>query len=131
MLRLPKVIGLTLCEKLEFDSQALRLSLVGVFHVLRYSAFPTAAQFAVYSTLYGGKGEGKMKLAINRLDTEAEIYSQVRWWAVLGPGMNVHLELKVKKCIFPIPGTYSLSLTIDGAELAFRYLAVTSNRTST
>jgi hypothetical protein len=130
MNRLPRVVGLVLCESLEVNPGSRRWALVGVFHALTFAAFPAYSRFIVYTALYGGKGEGTMKLGITRLETEEEIYSHERWWTVPGQGLNVHVEVRVTKCAFPAPGRYALSLSFDGRELTSRYLEIFLRRGS-
>jgi hypothetical protein len=121
---LPRVVGLVLCRRMEVDLPTHQTSLVGLFNALTFSTFPAAAAFTVYAVLYGGKGEGTMKLRVTRLETEEDIYSHERWWTLPGHGLNVHVEIKVRKCAFPGPGRYALSLRFDGQELTSRYLEV-------
>jgi hypothetical protein len=125
MARLPKVVGLVLCETMAVEPQSARMSLVGVFHSRSFRGFPTPPQrFTVYAALYGGTGEGTMELVISRLETEQGIYRYRRWYGFRRRPLTINLEIPVKKCIFPAPGGYSLSLRFDGGELVQRYLRV-------
>jgi hypothetical protein len=60
----------------------------------------------------------------SRLETEQEIDSYQRPWAAPGRGLTVHVEIKVTKCSFPAPGRYRFSLSLDGEELAYRFLDI-------
>jgi hypothetical protein len=125
MARLPKVVGLVLCETRAVEPQNARMSLVGIFHSRSFRRFPTSPQrFTVYAALYGGAGEGTMELVISRLETEQDIYRYRRWHGFPRRLLPINLEIPVKRCIFPAPGGYSLSLRFDGSELAQRYLRV-------
>lgn len=128
MTRLPRLVGLVLCKRLAVDLQARHLSVVGLFHALTFSAFPAPARFSVYTALYGGSGEGRMKLRVTRLETEDDVYSYERWWAAPGQGFSVHVEIGVTRCAFPAPGRYALSLSFDDEELISRYLDIFTNR---
>jgi hypothetical protein len=130
MKRLPRVVGLILCERLEIDVQTHRASLVGVFQGLAALAFPAHVRFVVYTALYGGKGEGTMRLAITRLETEEEIYSWERRWSPPGRGLTTHVEIRPRRCVFPAAGRYAVSLSVDGEELTSRYLDVSLQRGS-
>jgi hypothetical protein len=102
-----------------------RMSLIGVFHIRRAPRFPTPPQgFTAFAALYGGVGEGTMDLVITRLETEQDIYRYRRWFAFPRGVRIVNLEIKVRRCIFPAPGRYALSLRFDGQELTHRYLSV-------
>jgi hypothetical protein len=63
MIRIPKVIGLTLCDHVEIDPHTGQFSLVGVFYSRYFRQFPSPIiAFTVYAALYGGRGEGTMQL---------------------------------------------------------------------
>jgi hypothetical protein len=105
MAKLPRVLGLLLCEKMDVDPRVGKASLVGIFHGLRFRAFPTPAQsFTVYAALYGGRGEGTMELGCTRLENEQDIYRYRKWTAFPGPGQPSTVEIKVTRCVFPAPG---------------------------
>lgn len=129
MAKLPEVVALMLCEKLNVDTQTGQVSLVGIFNSLRFADFPTAPQsFTVYVALLGGAGEGKMKLVINRLETESDIYAIQKWVAFPNRWMIVNLEIRLRECVFPSPGRYSLQLCFDDRDLAQRYLDIIRTR---
>jgi hypothetical protein len=124
-MKLPRVIGLTLCKRLGVDPTSGELSLVGIFQSLRFSAWPSPAHpFTAYALLYDGVGEGTIELVVNRLETEADIYTYQRWFVLPGRGMPVHLEILVRKCSFPAPGRYGLILRFDKNELTRRHLDI-------
>src|SRR5437879_1578853 len=96
MVKQPQVLGLILCERLQVDPAVAQLSLVGVFHSLRFRHFPAQARaFAAYAALYGGEGEGTMELVCRRMETEEDIYFYRRWYACPPRGIVVHLEIRV------------------------------------
>lgn len=125
MLRLPIAMGLVLCERLDIDPLARRMSLVGVFHSLRFRNFPTSPQrFTVYAALYGGIGEGTMELMITSLETEQDIHRYRRWQVLPVRGQIGTLEIRLQRCVFPAPGRYALKLSFDGGEATVRYLDI-------
>ena len=130
MNRLPRAVALVLCKNLELNPGSRDWALVGVFHALTFAAFPAYSRFVVYTALYGGKGEGTMKLGITRLETGEEIYPHERWWTVPGQGLNVHVGVRVTNCPFPALWRCALSLSFDGRELTSRYLDVFLRRGS-
>jgi hypothetical protein len=76
MPKAPDPIALILCDGVHVDPTAAKMSLVGLFTSLRFPSFPTPVhRFTAYAALYGGEGEGRMRLDIKRADTEAPIYS--------------------------------------------------------
>jgi hypothetical protein len=110
------------------DLHTRQTSLVGLFNALTFPTFPASGAFTVYTALYGGAGEGTMRLRVTRLETEEDISSYEQWRGLPGQGITFHEEIKVRQCNFPAPGRYALSLTFDGEELAFRYLDVFRKR---
>jgi hypothetical protein len=128
-MKTPHVIGLVLCKSIGVDVSAGGMILTGVFHHLIYSAFPTSPQrFFAYAALYGGAGEGTIELAVSRLETEERIYRYQRWYAIPQSDLLIHLEIPVRRCAFPAPGRYGLSLRLDDEELAFRPLEIRLER---
>jgi hypothetical protein len=129
---MPSVISLILCEKLSVDPRAGKTSLEGLFSARRYRKFPTAEQpFTAYVALYDGEGEGTMELMISRFENEKDIYSYKRWIALPGRGVVVNLEVPIRKCHFPAPGRYLLSLRFNGKEITRRLLDVFRTRRKT
>ena len=52
----PKPVGLILCDRLHVDPSTGKMSLVGLFTLLRFPSFPTPARpFTAYALLYGGE----------------------------------------------------------------------------
>jgi hypothetical protein len=130
MVKPPRVIGLVLCKRMGVDTITGELSLVGVFHSLAVARWPSPPQrFTVYTALHGGQGEGTMELVVNRLETEEDVHRFVRWYAIPDPQLTVHLELPIRRCIFPAPGRYDLVLRFDGQGLTRRTLDVYPKRT--
>ncbi len=125
MIRLPRVLGLIFCERMEVDRSRVEVSLIGLFQSQRFTEFPSPPlAFTVYSALYDGVGEGTMKLSILRLETEEWIYSYTRWFTFPGRQRLTQLELKARRCVFPAPGRYRIVLSFDKHRLAERLLDV-------
>jgi hypothetical protein len=124
-MRVPEVVSLIVCERLEVNPQARLLSAVGITHRPIFPNFPSPAlPFTVYCGLYDGDGEGTMELAIVRLETEEQIYRYQRWFALPGCGRFLHMELPVRRCVFPAPGRYLIKLSLDRKFLAERLIEV-------
>ncbi len=125
MSKLPRVAGLILCKRMEMNPAEAELSLVGLFHSLSFSVWPTLAPlFTVYTEVYDAEAEGIMELVLMRLETEKEIYFQRKWFASSDRQLTYRLEWRVSKCVFPAPGRYLLKLRLDRRELSRRYLEV-------
>jgi hypothetical protein len=129
MIQLPHVVGLTLCERMTADKQHPQIGLEGLFQCLYLTEFPTPARhFTVYSTLYGGSGEGILQLTIFRSETEDVIYRYQRWLALSGPPRHLNVEIRVNGCVFPAAGRYLIDLNLDGQRLTQRFLDVVRDR---
>ena len=121
----PNVVGMVLCKEFRVDPVRRETSLAGLFHSLHFSKFPAEiTEFKVYSALHDGVGEGTMEVVICRLETEQDI-ARVRSWCILpGREMILNVVLTMKRCRFPAPGRYRLTLKFDHQELAVRFLDV-------
>jgi hypothetical protein len=126
MKQLPIVVGLTLCEELDVSLRPGKVALVGIFQALRFRSFPgTPTSFTVFVSMTDGLGEGRMELVVTRLETGQDIHRKSRWLAFSPDRLSiVHLEIRLTDSVFPAPGRYSLSLSIDDARIAERSLTV-------
>lgn len=128
MLKPPRVVGLTLCKRITVDTAAVEMSLVGIFHDLRLPRFPASYPFTVYAALHGGSGEGTIELRVLQMETEKDVYRHQRWTGFPGEGMTNHLELQIRRCVFPAPGRYLFTFHLEEFELSQRYLDVLRKR---
>lgn len=125
MIKLPKVVGLTLCKRMDVDIQTGTVSLVGLFQVLHCPVFPTPIfPFTVYFSLTEGEGEGTMELSIMHLESEEVIDRLQKWIAFPEQPRVLGQEWIVRKCIFPAPGRYRLDLLFEQQPVAQRFLDV-------
>lgn len=125
MIKLPAVVGLTLCDRVAVDPVMRQYSLIGIFHSLRFSSFPSPPRkFIVYAALYDGFGEGTIEVEMVRIETEEVIYTYRRWLRFAHRLMLVNLEIPVSKCIFPAPGRFFLFLRFDNQEISQRFLEI-------
>ncbi len=123
--RLPTVLGLVLCERMDVDPQKGQYSLVNVFNQQWLNGpSPPLNRFTVYAMLFGRRGEGPMELSVIHLQTEDETYKQTKWYASPGPSMSHILEMRIKRCFFRNRGRYKIALRFDGKEIACQYLDV-------
>jgi hypothetical protein len=125
MTKLPKLVALVLCNELRVDPVKGETSLGGLFHARFVQSFPSPPQvFTVYVALNGGIGEGIMQLVVTCLETEKDVYSYKKWFIASGPDSVVNVEIKIRKCRFPVPGRYGFSLRFDDEEVTHRTLQV-------
>jgi hypothetical protein len=129
MIRLPRVLGLLICEKLGRDPQTGKPSLLGVMNSLTCASFPSDGRnLTAYAVLYGGTGEGTIQLGVQRLETESDVYSYSRWFRFPGRQTLVNLEIRINGIVFPVKGRYSFRLRFDDHDLTERYLDVFPER---
>src|SRR5947209_1644079 len=70
MKRLPRSLGLVICERVEVDRENGLYSLINVFFRLPWSnPGPLLKRFVVYGTLFNGSGEGVMRLVVTHMET--------------------------------------------------------------
>jgi hypothetical protein len=115
----PLALGLTVCEKAIIEDGTRDVTLVSIFRERLVDGFPSPPQsFTVYAVLTDGLGDAIMEFVISNLETDAEIYR--RRFAIRFPDRLVELRLllRVKKCSFPTPGKYQVTLLVDGDWIA-------------
>lgn len=114
MKKAPQLLGLVACERMEVDANQTGASLLGLIWNLRVSGFPSPpARFVVYAMVYGGSGEGIMRLTCRQLERERDVYHYTRWYRQNEPGHLSVLEIPVTRCVFPAPGRYALLLCFE------------------
>ncbi|SRR5216683_3999357 len=113
MFRRPRVLGLTLCDRMEINPATGKVSLVGIFQAMHFRDFQAARRsFTIYFALYDGAGEGIIELAITQLETEKDILYKERRVTFPGRGLVMNMEFPVQNCRFPAPGNYAITLHI-------------------
>ena len=124
-----RVVGLVLCKRLHVDPGLAELSLVGLFHSLELASWPSAPQsFTVYTALHGGEGEGRMELIVTQMATELDLFRRRWWYALPGRRRTVHLEVPIRRCVFPAPGRYGVTLRFENEDLNRRSFDVNARR---
>ncbi len=122
---LPVVRGLTICEKVIVEEGTKNVTLVSTFTKLVVGEFPSPPQrFAVYTVLTEGEGAGTIDLVVTQLETSEKVFEgslPVRFSDRL---TELRILFRVTTCIFPEPGTYQITLLLDGEWLAQRSLRV-------
>jgi hypothetical protein len=120
----PDQVGLILCDRMHVDPSVGKMSLVGLFTSLRFPSFPSPARpFTAYAQLYGGEGEGRMRLEVKRAGDEKPIYRHTIWRGFI-PGQLSTAEIKVALCEFRSPGRYIATLFFEEVIVAQTVLDV-------
>jgi hypothetical protein len=119
MSQIPTVIGLLLCEQVVIEERTHNVTLVNCFTRYNAEMFPSERQrFAVFAALTDGFGDIELKLAIQRLATQEEIYHALRTLRFADRLQEVRFLFRVTSCSFPAAGPYDVILFADGSELA-------------
>jgi len=121
----PIALSLVLCEKVIVEDKTKNHSLINTFTKLRVPQFPSPLQqFAVYTALTDGFGEGIMDLVVTLVEMDEVIYSYRNRLRFPDRLMEVQALIHVSKCSYPVAGQYLFTLLIDGVWVAHRRLEV-------
>jgi hypothetical protein len=76
MVPAPLTLGLTLCHEIVVEQGTGNISLINTFTVWHVRRFPSPPrQFCLFAVLSEGHGDGRMVIAVTRMDTEEVIFS--------------------------------------------------------
>ena len=115
MLPAPVPLSLIVCERVIVEEGTGNISLISCFTKLLVDSFPTDPQrLAVFSAFRSGLGAGTIDLVITQVETDEEIDTSRS--AVEFPDRlrEVCVIFTLEHCIFPGPGRYLFTITIDG-----------------
>lgn len=102
MSQIPTVIGLLLCEQVVVEERTHNVTLVNCFTQLNQAMDPSERQrFAVFAALTDGLGDIELKLVVQRLDTQEEIYHALRTLRFADRLQEVRYLFRVTNCSFP------------------------------
>lgn len=111
----PVARGLYLADRVEADPTTRNLTLVNCFRAMRLPADPAAPRpFYLVAYLANGFGETRVGVAIQRLDTLADIHrtgTVVRFEDRLA---EIRFVIRVENCRFDAHGMYQAELYADG-----------------
>jgi hypothetical protein len=125
MAKSPRAVGPLLCRDVSLIPGAATLSLVGLFNGRSYSQWPSPAEpFFFYALLTGGEGDGLMEFVVLNSTTEQLVHRFQYWYTVPAPDLPVHVFRRIRRCVFPVPGRYIVSLRFEGEILTQRPLDV-------
>ncbi len=119
MAQIPTVLGLLVCEQVVIEERTHNVTLVNCFTRRNVEAFPSERQrFAVFAALTDGLGDIELKLVLQRLDTQQEIFQESRSLQFVDRLQEVRFLFRVATCSFPAAGRYDVILFASGSELA-------------
>lgn len=119
MAQIPTVIGLLLCEQVIIEERTHNVTLVNCFTRCNLAVHPSEQQrFTVFAALTDGFGDIELKLVVQRLETQEEIYHSSRMLRFPDRLQEVRFLFRVTNCPFATAGFYDIILFAEGAELA-------------
>ena len=124
---LPIGIGLIPCENVIEDIRTRKKSIIGIVSRITADVFPfTVQSFNMLISLTGCIGSFPCRLKCVHDDTRQEIMNVA--CDVKSSAMNEVVEVLVtfKTLKFPLPGTYTFSVVVDGIPIMFRPITVLS-----
>jgi hypothetical protein len=121
----PIVLGLTLCDYVIVEERTKKVSLIGTFTGLGASDFPAhVSPFSVFAVLTDGLGSATIEVLVTHMDTNEVVNSYRAIIQFPDKITEVRYHLRLRQCVFPAPGSYQFTLTLDGEWLASRRLQV-------
>ena len=125
MFPVPVAVGLAVCERVIVEEGTRNVSLISTFSRLRVTEFPAhPLPFCVFATLLDGDGNAAVSLEIAHAETGEAVYAVEQPVSFPNRLTEVRVLFRVNRCQFPSPGTYQLSLFVDGDWVAQRRLSV-------
>ena len=120
---------LLLCDQVDWDAEADKVTLRGVFRSVTADFFPTSfARCALWIELTGGHGETPIVLQLARItpeDVDGEVLLEVRFTVRFDDPRTVHDHCQNLVALqFPTPGEYRLGLHAFGQVLFERRIDV-------
>ena len=121
----PLAVALLLCEQFIVDDKTHNVTPVNCF-IRRVVDGPLdePQSFAVFVLLTNGAGTMPAELEISRLDNEEAIYRMGFQVQFENPLKQVYCLLRIRRCVFPVAGTYEATLYVDGESIALRRFVV-------
>jgi len=129
----PVAVGLTICETVIVDEQTRNVTAVNCFRKRRVAGFPSEPfPFTVFAWLTDGMGQGRLQVAIQRLDAEEleVVYRTSLPCQFASPLDEIRLIIRIRDCAFPVAGAYAVNLLADGELLAHKRLVIFAEATS-
>ncbi len=121
----PVPLGLTLCESLMVEEKSRKVSLIRILARLTADHFPyTPPPFFAFASLTDGLGDATIELVVSHLDGTDEIFIHRRQTRFSSKLQEVQLVFRVADFSFPEPGSYQVTLLIDGESVVERRLRV-------
>ncbi len=121
---LPVVKSLWLCDDVLPDLVSGKIHLLGCFNAVRATAYPhRLGQICVVAQLAGGVGDITMRVEITKADGITTVYSS--------PEYPLHFQsrhsivrpcIRIRECLFPTSGEYTVVLYCNGTFLDDRTL---------
>ena len=127
MNELPLCRGLHVCESLIVEQGTKNVTLVNRFNLRRVDEFPSKPlRFVVFAVLTNGDGAYAADLVFTHLNSSTEIYRHPVELNFPSPLAELRFVFRLTECVFPLSGTYEVSLDIDEGSIAHTQLTIVS-----
>jgi uncharacterized protein DUF6941 len=127
----PLVRDFVLCEDMIIDpANPTKISLVNLIYSIYSSEDPPfplrRERFCVFAALTNGHGLGRIELEVIEVETQDVVYRLDLGDFVFGnePLRVYGVPIRIRSCVFPKPGWYSVQLLCDGATIAEKQLVL-------
>ncbi len=117
----PTVLSINICDAIIRDELTKKVSLVGLFNVIRANSFPcTHPLMHVYVALTNGHGKYKTEVRFANLETSEPIVGMVGELNFQNPLQVVEMNLCWQQVSFDNPGEYEVEVLCDGTRTGAR-----------
>jgi hypothetical protein len=125
MVQLPRALGLFFCERVIFERDTNRPSLIGLFGSLRVPRVPTVVpRFDVFASLTDGLGKVTVELVVTSLRTDEQVSSYRAEATFPDPLRVIHSRVPLIEWEVREAWAYLFSLLVNGEEVAQRRLSI-------
>lgn len=123
--QIPIAVGLAICEQIIVEENTRNVTLVNCFVERSFEQFPSGpAPFVAFAYLTNGLGEITLEVVVERLDTLDVVHRYSRTAPFTNPLHTIRYAAFVRRCFFPIPGHYEISLRANGETIAQQRIAI-------
>jgi hypothetical protein len=120
----PVLVGLLFADKIIIENNGKR-GIIGTFNRFYSKKFPIAfPPWAIYAAVTNLEGKHEFALTLVREETNQVIMPLNGQFDVRGRNDVVELTPAILGVVFPQPGTYILTFSVDGIQLGARVLFV-------
>ncbi len=125
----PLVRDFVLCEDMIIDpANPTKITLVNLIYAIQSTEEPpypvSREQLCVYAALTGGHGSGRIEIEVISAETlDVLRYAEIATLDFGNDPLRLYgVPVRLRNCIFPEPGWYSVHLLFEGTSIAEKQL---------